>query len=100
MTTTANVGEAITLNVSGMTCGSCERHIRRELDQVPGFRDARVDLAQGQVTVAYDASAARPEQLVEAVTRAGYPAEIAAGVEESKPSGAKSCSCCAPKPLS
>jgi copper chaperone CopZ len=99
MTTTANAIETITLNVAGMTCGSCERHIQKELDQVGGFRNAEVDLAQGQVIVVYDASAARPEQLVEAVTRAGYPAEIAVA-EGVKPSGTKSCSCCAPKPLS
>ncbi len=97
MTTTTNAIDTITLSVAGMTCGSCERHIKKELDQVPGYRDAQVDLAQGRVDVSYERDAATPEQMVEAVIRAGYPAEVFASAGGSKPSGSESCGCCVTK---
>lgn len=97
MTTTANAVETITLNVAGMTCGSCERHIKKELDQVPGYRDAKVDLAGGRVNVTYEPGAATPEQLVGAVIRAGYPAEVAAAAAEVQSGGPKACGCCTTK---
>ncbi|HET7322501.1 MAG TPA: heavy metal-associated domain-containing protein [Longimicrobiaceae bacterium] len=93
----SNAVETITLRVTGMTCGSCERHVREGLGQVPGYRDAKVDLASGRVEVSYEPGAATPEQLVAAVIRAGYPAEIATASAEAPSSAPKSCGCCAPK---
>lgn len=100
MSSTYSTIETVTLSVAGMTCGSCERHIRKELDGVSGYRDARVSLAEGRVQVTYDASAASPGDLVQAVVRAGYAAEVAAG-EAPTPAGveASSGSCCAPRAL-
>ena len=100
MTTTANTIETVTLDVAGMTCGSCERHIKQELNQVAGYRDAQVGIAEGRVRVTYDASASTPADLVEAIVRAGYPAALAA-TESPAPARASgsSCSCCAPKAL-
>lgn len=95
MSNIGNTAETITLKVAGMTCGSCERHIRKELDRVSGYRDAKVDLAGGRVEVSYEPGAATPEQLVGAVIRAGYPAEVADAATEAPSNGAKSCGCCA-----
>ena len=97
MSATRNAVETITLNVAGMTCGSCERHITKALDQVGGYRDAKVDLAGGQVHVTYELGAASPEQLVDAVTKAGYPAQVATAAVNAQPNGPKSCGCCATK---
>jgi len=72
MTTVADATQTITLDVTGMSCGSCERHVRQELDQVPGYRSAEVDLGTGRVRVSFERGTATPEQLVEAVVRAGY----------------------------
>lgn len=95
MSTTTNAIETVTLNVAGMTCGSCERHIKKELDQVQGYRDAQVDLAGGQVVVTYELGAATPRQLVDAVTKAGYPAEVAQASAEVPSKGQDSHGCCA-----
>lgn len=32
MTTVVDATQTITLDVTGMSCGSCERHVRQELD--------------------------------------------------------------------
>jgi copper chaperone CopZ len=82
MTTVADVIETITLDVTGMSCGSCERHVRQELDRVPGHRSAEVDLGSGRVRVTYERGTATPEQLVNAVVRAGYGATVAATPEK------------------
>lgn len=58
--------------VGGMTCGSCVRHIQKALRAVPGVATVRVDLGSGTATVERDPAAAPVEQLVEAVTAAGY----------------------------
>lgn len=89
--------ETITLSVAGMSCGSCERRIRKELDLVPGYRDAKADLAAGRVNVSYDPGAATPGQMVAAVVRAGYPAEVAPDATEVRSDGAATCGCCAPR---
>ncbi|HEY9722954.1 MAG TPA: heavy metal-associated domain-containing protein [Oscillatoriaceae cyanobacterium] len=62
------------LRVNGMTCENCVRHVREALEQVPGVRDVRVDLAEGRATVEGDAD---PQLLVAALDEEGYEAMIA-----------------------
>lgn len=102
MTTTASVSGTITLAVSGMTCGSCERHIREGLEEVPGYQSAQFDLAAGRVAVSYDPGTATPDRLARAVADTGYPAEVTTAAEESESGAAKtkSCGCCAPEQIS
>ncbi len=61
-----------TLEIAGMTCGSCQRHVEDALAAVPGVREAAVDLARGTAHVRFDPSAASLGALTEAVRRAGY----------------------------
>lgn len=56
--------------VVGMTCNHCVAAVTREVQQVPGVQDVRVDLASGRLEVqgdAVDEAAVR-----EAVDEAGY----------------------------
>jgi len=68
----------VVLNVSGMTCASCVRHVQRALERVPGVEEARVNLAteQAEVVLAADAAGIDQARLVEAVRSAGYDAAI------------------------
>lgn len=95
MSNITNGVETITLNVSGMTCGSCERHIKKALHGVPGYQDAKVDLPGGRVLVTYEPGTATTEQLADAVTRAGYPAEPASTLGQTQSDAPKSYGCCA-----
>jgi copper chaperone CopZ len=74
---TTTTRKTITLAVSGMTCGNCQRHVEEALASVPGVRAARVDLAAGRATVAFDADAPPTDRLVDAIRDAGYDARIA-----------------------
>jgi Cu+-exporting ATPase len=58
--------------VTGMTCASCVRRVEKALAKVPGVAEASVNLATEKARVAYDPSAASPDQLRAAVEKAGY----------------------------
>lgn len=58
------------LMVSGMSCGSCAAHVEEALREVGGVRATSVDLNSGRATV--EGESIDTNQLVEAVTRAGY----------------------------
>lgn len=77
---------AITLEVSGMTCGSCVRHVTSALTRVDGVAQVEVALRQGLVHVALAAEhAASPSlmaemtaEMIAALDRAGYHARAQA----------------------
>lgn len=64
--------EEIILNVEGMSCPSCVRHIDDALREVKGVREVNVQLERGQVRVRHDSEAATVNALVEALRNAGY----------------------------
>jgi copper chaperone CopZ len=72
-TSNHETGEALMLSISGMTCGGCANTLTRVLSRVPGVTRAEVDLASGRAQVL---GTARPDEVLAAVRRAGYGAEI------------------------
>ena len=72
-TSNHETGEALVLSISGMTCGGCANTLTRVLSRVPGVTRAEVDLANARAQVL---GTARPDELLAAVRRAGYGAEI------------------------
>ena len=65
----------IILNVSGMTCQNCLRHVRNAILKTPGVQSAEVSLESGRAVVT--GGNLEPDRLVQAVQRAGYSAEPA-----------------------
>jgi copper chaperone CopZ len=65
------------LQISGMSCSHCQAKVQHALQGVEGVYAASVDLTAGSADV--DTSdAVSTDQLVAAVTRAGYRASVAA----------------------
>jgi len=62
------------LQVQGMTCGACVRHVTNALSTVAGVDAVEVDLQSGQVRVDGNAEHAA---LIAALDEAGYPAQLA-----------------------
>jgi Cu+-exporting ATPase len=62
--------------VTGMTCAACQARVQRTLQQQEGVSDASVNLMMGTATVTYDPSAVAPAQLVAAIEKTGYGAEL------------------------
>ena len=64
--------------VTGMTCGSCERHVREEVEQIAGVTGVEVDRASGRLVVATEGGPADDAAVIAAVDEAGYAAARAA----------------------
>ena len=63
--------DSVRLTVTGMSCASCVGRVERALQQVPGVRDASVNLATEQANVTV-AAGTDPATLVAAIGKAGY----------------------------
>ena len=59
--------------VTGMTCGHCERSVREEVGQVAGVQEIRVSAQTGKLVVTADQPVADADVLA-AVDEAGYSA--------------------------
>jgi copper chaperone CopZ len=67
----------IKLDVSGMTCGSCVKHVTNALEPLDGVEDVSVDLATGKVKVTRVTDKA--DDLIAALIEDGYPAKLDSG---------------------
>ena len=68
----------VDLQITGMHCASCVTRVEQALGAVPGVRGASVNLATERASVTLSIPLA-PEQLAEAVRRAGYGARPVSG---------------------
>ncbi|MGM7680508.1 copper chaperone CopZ [Cytobacillus sp. Hm23] len=64
-----------TLQVSGMTCGHCEKAVKGALSEVKGVDNVTVFLQDGKVDVQYDDAQVKVAALKEAVEDQGYDVE-------------------------
>jgi copper chaperone CopZ len=63
------------LNVQGMTCEMCVKHVKQGLEGVPGVTSATVDLNTNTATV--QSADVDPNILIEAIQEEGYDAYLA-----------------------
>lgn len=62
-----------TYNVTGMTCGHCENHVREEIEKIAGVTGIEVSHASGKLVITSDAEL-NDDVVVAAVDEAGYEA--------------------------
>jgi len=82
------------LKVEGVSCASCVRRIEQALAKVPGVAEANLNLATEKATVTYDPTLVKEEELMEAVSAAGYKASLAEHKRISFPIRGMSCASC------
>lgn len=58
--------------IEGVHCASCAARAQKALEEKDGVLDAAVNLPSSNVTIEYNAEQISPEQLAEAVSKAGY----------------------------
>jgi P-type Cu+ transporter len=73
-----------------MHCASCVASVERALKRRPGVSQALVNYATEQATVVFDPAVATPEQLAEAVRKAGYQPGVPALAVPEDPAGMSS----------
>lgn len=67
----------ITVEVSGMSCASCQARVQKTLAAQPGVVDANVNLMTHQATIFFDPGVCTPDRLIRSVRQSGYGAELA-----------------------
>jgi mercuric reductase len=74
----------VALEVGGMTCESCARHVEQALRAVPGVQAAEVSYKEGAANVSIG-DRASSNALISAIAGLGYSAKaLDAGVRESE----------------
>jgi copper chaperone CopZ len=63
-------------SVKGMKCGGCIAKATEAVSVLPGFASAEFDLKNGSAVVK---GSVDPQAVVNALTKAGYPAEVNKG---------------------
>lgn len=70
--------------VSGMTCSACSARVERVTRQLTGVKKTEVNLLAGRMDVEYEENVVTAQQIIEAVTREGYGAEIAEKTQSAR----------------
>jgi len=68
--------QRVTLDVTGMTCASCQSHVQKALTKQPGVREASVNLMTHQAMVQFDGAVNTTARLIAAVEEEGYGAAL------------------------
>lgn len=69
----------IDVSINGMHCQSCVTVIERGLKKLPGINNAVVNLATEKATVDFDDSKLKDSDVIEAITKKGYKANLIQG---------------------
>lgn len=73
---------ALTLKISGMTCGGCVSSVEKALSSVHGVGGAKVNLMTEEARVGYDPDRVSPRELMASVKAAGFEAHVLADEDE------------------
>ena len=82
--TESNQNQRVTFSLSGMHCASCAALIERLLIKTPGVVRATVNFAAEKATVFFDGASTSPAELIEAVQKAGYNAQVITSADREK----------------
>lgn len=74
--TTDQPPKTIKLKITGMTCAGCSNHISTALKNMDGVIEQSVEYPGDIATIKYDASKTNPAEMIKAIEKAGYKAEI------------------------
>ncbi|MBL7867232.1 MAG: heavy-metal-associated domain-containing protein [Flavobacterium lindanitolerans] len=69
-------GVTVKLKITGMTCAGCANHISKALKNVNGVIEQSVEYPGDVAIVKYDSAKTKPEELIKAIEKAGYKAEV------------------------
>uniref|UniRef100_A0A8C5G7U4 Copper-transporting ATPase 2 n=1 Tax=Gouania willdenowi TaxID=441366 RepID=A0A8C5G7U4_GOUWI len=70
--------QTVTVQVGGMTCGSCVRSIENAVSQLRGVHSVHVSLKEGKAMLTFDPKLIEPELLRSAIEESGFEATLSA----------------------
>jgi len=69
--------QTVRLATTGLHCQSCSMLVKMELEDLGGVSSASADFATGITEVTYDPEQVTVDEMIAAVVRAGYGAQVA-----------------------
>lgn len=72
MSTDVSRDQLVLIRIEGMHCHKCDLAIQKALGRLPGVHEVEVDFNSGQASILFDHSRIDVQQLVDAVSGAGY----------------------------
>jgi Cu+-exporting ATPase len=60
--------------INGMTCAACAKAVERAVKKLDGTSDAAVNIATDKLAITYDEAKLKPNDIMEAISKAGYEA--------------------------
>lgn len=63
-------------HISGMTCSACSSHVEKSINKLKGVEKGSVNLLTETMDIIYDEKVLVPEDIVSAVEKAGYGAQV------------------------
>ena len=67
--------------ITGMTCSACSSHVEKAVSRLEGVEKASVNLLAEKMEVSYDSGALSGRDIIDAVEKAGYGAQLIPGAE-------------------
>lgn len=88
--------KSLELQVTGMTCTACAKHIQSALSKKEGILESNVQYPDGKAVVKFKAEEISEKEIIETIEKAGYKAEKKDEQGTKKTSSAKrnKGSCC------
>ncbi len=68
--------KTVKLKITGMTCIGCTNHVSKTLEEVDGVIEHIFEYPEDVAVVKYDGSKTNTKELIKAIEKAGYKAEI------------------------
>lgn len=75
--------ETVSVDIKGMSCASCVGRVEKVLLKVAGISKASVNLATEKAEVSFDSSLIQSEQILSAITLAGYEATLSSAKKKN-----------------
>jgi Cu+-exporting ATPase len=76
--------------ITGMSCSACSSRVEKVTSQLPGMVKASVNLLTGTMQTTYDEHKLNSADIIKAVVKAGYGANLADGASKASPTAAPS----------
>jgi copper chaperone CopZ len=64
--------QEVKFNVSGMTCASCEEHVKSEVNKLPGIINVSANSKEDNAFIKFDNSKTNKEAIIKAINTTGY----------------------------
>ena len=68
----SNDVQELNFEIKGMTCGSCEEHVKHAVNELPGIVEVTANYQEGTAMVKYDKNKTDKQTIVDAINETGY----------------------------